>query len=540
MIRQGRVVDLPECERITGREYLTGGALALLSYVSIRWILAMHIGADPRGLLYSLLSEASRDLVPQMYSTLSHCRDTGSNWAVPSTGGYQTEQSLSWWCFQMCVYATELLGADDVPIIFSKGQSSVSATMVTILGVRLMRHCIRQPKQLPPAKMIARLLVKVATYADEVSRVARLYDVFRLTRSTNSLVEADTSPEIVLRALRSRVPPSKEVRDCVIFHIPNSVPCLECVGSDLVLDSRQSHVPMTQVERIHSYRLRPWPSTSDAILRWAPVGGKIPEKASVLIVGIGSGGILRALPRTCSVTGLDLSRTLQRLGQDSTTYSPPEHHPGFSLHPLSWLTTGNITDSYVSNLLLSEVRQGVYDHVLIDIEGSPAGERLLLRQRFALAGARCWVKVPAYGQERLDLLQSFYAHCTAEDSVWSPAVDLHKELVLGSGPSPLGLRTATSSLLHEHKPPVLPPLVGWPDIAEREDLRSLSHQTLFGSPLPPDFQGWPTLRDMPRPFCVDPEDWKNLIPAVDYDYRSDNLRLPQRFILKCILCLLHT
>jgi len=258
-----------------------------------------------------------------------------------------------------------------------------------------------------------------------------------------------------------------------------------------------------------------------------------------LILGLGAGGIMRAIPSSCSITGVDRAAALQRLGQDSTTYQPPEFHPKFDLHPISWLTSGNVLEPEVGNYLLTETREGKYSTVIIDIEGSTASERLLLRHQFALAGAKSWVKIPAYGKSRAEIINSFFAYKTTDDRIWSPDIDLSKELIIGHGPGPMGLKVAAVSQPHDHAVSQLGTQIGWPTNTEKEDSINLAHQILYGSPASHPWRAPESCYHLPCPMGMSQVFWRNLTYLVDYDVVVENFVSPNRLILKCVLCLLH-
>jgi len=184
---------------------------------------------------------------------------------------------------------------------------------------------------------------------------------------------------------------------------------------------------------------------SDAHLRWGPIWGLTPKQGNVLIIGIGAGGILRVVREDAHVIGVDLAVELESLGQESISYIPPVGHPHFSLHPVSWIVGGDITNPGVLERLLDECVEGLYDLVLLDVEGVDTRTRLRIRQQFAATGIPAYVRIAGSPTDMLNAEASYCAFHEQTDRIWAPSIGLSQELVMGGGSSPMGLFKAVTS-----------------------------------------------------------------------------------------------
>jgi hypothetical protein len=189
---------------------------------------------------------------------------------------------------------------------------------------------------------------------------------------------------------------------------------------------------------VESWLLRPFPGVSDSHLKWSPIGAKIKRGSIVYIVGIGSGGVLRCIPKDCKVFGVDLPRALSPLGQSYVGYRPPVEHPGYSTRPLSWLHDLSRLDNMAVSLLKEDVIECGANVVIIDIDRVGPNERIFLRSELAGLGPKCWVRVHSTPESIKELVRAVDSVMQAGDDYWEPEISVGCELIFGAGPRPLG------------------------------------------------------------------------------------------------------
>jgi hypothetical protein len=534
---RSRLIDLPECKLLSFSDYLQGAARSCILYSAIRSILAVHRETSIGVVLAQQVLATANLLIPQLVGTVCMCQDIPDNWGFQQFNSQSLETTTRWWISQTMVQAGKELERFHPSIIFEAGGSSVSSSAIHFIAGCLLTPCLRDPRQIPAAKLLCKVLLRVASLPGEPEKMARLWDIMRVTDLVSSLRITPTAPEQVFRSLRGGQSPEMVTRPGISTATPYWVPRKCCTGTDKFITYLSERVSMTPLEKINSYRLRPVISVSDAHYRWGPLGGSIGEGESVLVIGIGAGGILRSIPLTCKVIGVDLASQLESLGQNSIDYQPPVSHPGFSLHPVSWTLGGNVLNPWVSDVLEREVRDGRYSTVIIDCEGVNTGDRLRLRYRFAQAGAKSWVRVPLDTEEKQELIASFCAFSCNGDAIWEPEIDLGHEMVLGCGPTPLGIKMALQG----------PDLHGittchardlhLPSKLSREQ-KILGYLTLYDSL--PDLSQLHSLDfdNLPCPRMISPVVWEELYRAWEYGLDpSHGFFLPNRY-LKALVTLL--
>lgn len=466
-VRLSRVIDMPECQRIPYKSYLSAASRAVLSYISSRYIRSLHRNVDVVYHLLSMSAEAALLLVPSVLSTLQECRDIPTEYGLPVIGGQSRELTIKWWVLQILqdVSLTVRSESWSAQGVYLQGLSSLSTTIYNVLTSWMVWSVVRVPtsSNIVSSKKLEKILGDITTGEDEYSNVERLalfvhasnlYTLFRI---------ADTSPQRDIRKYRleeeppafqyNRLPPPS-LQVCFTDLVKDG----HCIGTDRLAIYQSAAPDFSLTDMLYSYELRLWFSISDAHLRWGPVWHLLPRTGTVLVIGIGAGGILRVIPPSVKVTGLDLSAALESLGQSCVDYHPPVGHPRFDLHPLSWLSSGDITQNEVVSALLDECREGLYDTVLIDVEGVDTMTRLSLRQKFAQMRTRAYVRVAGTTQDISTVASSFCAFHEVGDYIWAPKIGLSREIILGGGVAPLGLYVGvcqeTTHSVPEYDPPV--------------------------------------------------------------------------------------
>jgi hypothetical protein len=204
---------------------------------------------------------------------------------------------------------------------------------------------------------------------------------------------------------------------------------------------------MTPEHLVSTWAARPFPGISDANHRWNPIASFITPGESVLIIGVGAGGLLQCLPSDCLVWGIELPSTLAYCGQDFTTYKPAFHHPNYTTLSLSWLMITDI-EKAVDRTKMSNVAKG-YDTVLIDVEGVSTAARLALRNEIAAQGPKCWVRCFDSAENIISIHRSVCSIGLRGDYSWAPSIMGGTELILGCSEQPLGTYTAHGECIPE-------------------------------------------------------------------------------------------
>jgi hypothetical protein len=455
-VSKSRVIDLPECSLITEDQYVKGAGLALLMGSCGLIVRRLYKDCDVWKVISEVLFDKALIMVPRVYGTLLNCAGASTEWTKSPPKTLGLEKSLLWWVLTICKQSLLYLRSSSlsvVPVLFSLGQASTSSGLTSrVMIILLMKILWTGERAVVTTKLIGKLLVKINEAPSEIDRVSDLLKLSRVLGVSGCLRDSGDSPQQVLRRLRDN-PVGKEDfrRPLIVYHLNQKVRRLIGTEEELIL----SDIPHESASvLLQSWCLRPYPRVSDAYHRWAPISDHLETNSRVLVIGIGAGGILECIPDTCSVTGLDLACVLVSLGQAHTHYVPPVYHPNYSTHPASWLTTGDIFQEEVLALILRECTDGLFSHVLIDIEGVSTYRRSILRHRIASTGAKTWVRLHDTPKNMSRITSSFCSYQRSGDYAWCPEVSLGWEVVLGSSSSPLGLYNSQEDV---NILPVLPP-----------------------------------------------------------------------------------
>jgi len=450
-VRSSRVIDLPECTIIPYSDYLLGLRDACILHMSGRFIRSLHKDLVVRNHFVSLVAESALLLVPSVLSTIQECQDIPMDFGRPVIGGRSRETCIKWWVLQV-INAACALGvqpSQPLPGVFTMGLSSLSSTLVSVLSYWIACSLYKRhgTKDILSAKILLRAFTSLTRPEEEYQSVEHILTFIHQSKLTNDFRVEDTSPQKKIRGYRSSVIPSIEY--CrpppVSVHTAMGGSCISCLGTDAQQMYELSYPSYALTDTLHSYQLRLWMDLSDAHLRWGPIWGLTPKQGNVLIIGIGAGGILRVVREDAHVIGVDLAVELESLGQESISYIPPVGHPHFSLHPVSWMVGGDITNPGVLERLLDECVEGLYDLVLLDVEGVDTRTRLRIRQQFAATGIPAYARIAGSPTDMLNAEASYCAFHEQTDRIWAPSIGLSQELVMGGGSSPMGLFKAVTS-----------------------------------------------------------------------------------------------
>jgi hypothetical protein len=448
------LVDLPEVFKITMTEHLEALALSVLSSISMSCILAAHRGKNFRELISEKALQASLIVCPQAYGTFKKCTNDFEPLLSSTIGTSAVKNSTV--SLSLCVHEQIGLLLSDpskiiVPVIFEKGVTVLSSDLANRLSMLCIRLCLSTEMSIPSAKVIVKICLKLKRMPLEMDRVLGIVELIKTCCLQTAICRSDSAPQLVLRMLRVKgdLAQDKKERHVCQYLVRSLLGCCQGTGKELTLEQADHRI--SPYNLITSWSLRPFPGISDANHRWSPLSSFLTPGDAILVVGIGSGGILQCIPTDCTVDGLDLPSTFLACGQDYTTFQPAFFHPNYKTLPASWLRKFNIEDKY-DRTDLSLMVSG-YDVVVIDVEGVSTKARLLLRQEIASQGPKCWVKCYDSPKNISEIHRSACSLRMLEDRTWSPSISMGAEIILGSSASPLGLFKALGSCFSEETTP---------------------------------------------------------------------------------------
>jgi hypothetical protein len=285
----------------------------------------------------------------------------------------------------------------------------------------------------------------------EADRVLGIIELINTCGIHTAIRRSDTAPQLVLRLLREsdEVVASIDQKHVCQHLITQLKGC--CQGTGRELEFRPGDQRISPSDLISSWSLRPFPGLSDANHRWSPLSSFLSPGDSVLIVGIGSGGIMQCIPQSCFVNGLDLPSSFSACGQDYTTYQPAFFHPNYQTLSMSWLRRFDLEDYFDREEIAMRVSH--YDVVVIDVERVSTSARLQLRHVIATQGPRCWVRCHDTHENIHEIHRSVCSLRQLKDRTWTPEISMGTEIILGSSASPLGLFKALGTCVPEEVPP---------------------------------------------------------------------------------------
>jgi hypothetical protein len=442
-----RIIDMPELSILTTAQFRQ--ALAEAIYLRVALPAALLANKSSRKLdeiLPSLLSTEIRRSLPTLYGTIKEL-DAGRMRGSDGLGlGYAgSPRALTRW--MSATYLATLHISYRIPTtVYTRGPSSVSRTLSSSLGtecILLLRGAT--PLSWKAGKELARLLQIVNQGEDEVTKVRQLVTLIQEIGLGPLYSKAHTSSLEVLRTLRGQIMPlTHEVLDFTRYScLPRWRYSLPHTPLDQPIQYRENFIPFPY--QVASWERREILSYEPGVI-WSPLATIYRQpNLRILLVGLGDGFISYGLPTSWIVTGLELGRVLASQAHSMVNYHPPHMAQSFILHPASWTLGGDILDDRVTREIHAEIKLGVYDLVLLDIDGVSPGKRLLVRSQLASSGTPVYCKVLVSPSDLLQLKSSFLAYRSVNDHAWVSRAYPDREMVLGGSSSPLGLLASVES-----------------------------------------------------------------------------------------------
>lgn len=520
-------VDLPEVFKITLDDHMNSLALSVLSSISMSCILAAYKGKDFRELILEKALQASLIVCPQAYGTFKKCTNTQEPLLSGTIGSSAIKSSTI--CLALKVH--EVIGLlistpseIKIPVVFEKGVTVLSSDLANRVSMLCIKLCLSGEMSLPSAKIIVKICLKLKRLVLEVDRVLGIIELINTCGIHAVIRRSESAPQLVLRLLRGtehkiEIPANQHICQSLI----NPRLCC-CTGTGQPLTLSQEGPVMSSADLVSSWSQRPYPGLSDANHRWSPISAFVDHGDTVLVIGIGSGGVLQCIPSECLVGGIDLPSTFSACGQDYTTYRPAFYHPNYTTLSLSWLRKFNL-DDYFDRQELS-MRVSGYDVVIIDVEGVSTTTRLQLRQDIASQGPKCWVRCYDTQENIIEVHHSVCGLGQSEDRTWVPAISSGTEIIVGSSPLPLGLFKAIGSCHPEEVEPCI-------DNSHRSSVNLSKKMCLFQlgiNPMTPLAE----IRDV---LCQQPANGSKSLILELFDFESGDvtvLRRVGRQKLRCI------
>jgi len=456
-----RVVDLPECGLLTAEEFASGIVAAGIMNSSLPAILRCNKSLPLRESLAICFQQSLLRLVPQLQGTLKHCKDIPTPWAREGLTGSTREHAIRWWvvsCEQRILRPGILTDVLNTSQVYESGVHTISRQVSALIGVRLTQLNLDGVLSVRNAKHLARCTFRVLDKIDELRRLAELTLLSRLVNAYGVIHTVPTSPEETLRSLRStRLQPSPVILPLVRLVLPNLLPSGSCTGTDCRIELMPHASRENSVSRL--FRIK---GSSNLLLsrsaeKWAPIHSYLHPSSSVAVIGIGNGGILRCVPSSCGVHGFEIPSSLLPLGQEFTTYDPPYSHPGFTLDPVSWQLSGDISDSSFYQIVKRIVSLKI-SVALLDVDVSNPCLVLQARQYIASQGVKCFSRVRIDRLSFNNLQSSFCAFRQADDIMWEVPGSDSTELIVGCSNSPLGILSSSASICSHFQVTRLTPL----------------------------------------------------------------------------------
>jgi hypothetical protein len=429
------LIDMPECTLLTGDEYLDGLTHSVLMAVSKRFILSTNKNLNMSEFFPRVCFEACLIIVPRVLGTVTKALNPESEWGRLPLGGKGYEKSILRWCLEVSRRCQEKFlrpSSITIPCVFSMGLTQMSSDISNRLHLYLLKTCLISSDSVPVCKKLSKVIRGVLEYESEMDRLHFLTILAEVFVPPGLIKLKDTSPQMTLRLLRCRLtnPIERNVRK-FSYVLPDNSTLGRSVGTELLFEHPRVNHHLSRQDIVESWTRRPYPRMSDAYLRWAPIFDMIKKGESILIIGIGNGGVLECIPEGCSCVGVDLSSVLRSLGHSYTHYEPPILYSGYRTHDVSWVLGGDILEKTVSSYLLEECRQGQYSRVLIDVESVTPADRIEVWRSFVLTGVPTWVKIQGDPSYIVELSRSVCSVLTDSDSAWIPWISVGTELIFG-------------------------------------------------------------------------------------------------------------
>lgn len=442
-----RIIDMPELSLISVAQFRQALAEAVYLRVALSVALIANRSSRPLGeILPSILSTEIRRAMPSLYGTIKEL-DSGRLRGLDGLGlGHAgSPRALTRWMSTTYLAALHIQYRVSMTV-YTRGPSSASRTLTASLGTECLL-LLRDPTPLAwqAGKELARLLHLINQGEDEVTKVRQLVTLIQEIGLVPRYSKAHTSSLEVLRTLRGHEPPY--IHDVLDFTCYNSIldwryPSVH-TPLDRLLEYKETFIPFSA--QVNSWQRREIVSYEPGVT-WAPLASLYRRPAMrVLLIGVGDGFISYGLPKDWIITGLELGKVLASQAHSMVNYYPPHMAQSFVLHPVSWTLGGDIMTDRVLQVIAAEIKLGVYDLVILDIDGVPPRKRLSLRSQLAQAGTPVYCKVLVNPVDLPQLMSSFLAYRAQGDQAWASRAYPERELVLGGSSAPLGLFASAES-----------------------------------------------------------------------------------------------
>lgn len=437
-----RVIDLPEVSLITTQQALEGLDMALWLKIGLPLALMCTARSRPAPrLLRSLVDLESRRGIPALAGTLREVHRGNPLYGLGLGLGREAEaDALARWMNKAAQDTLKRVRPFQVHL-YERGMMSVSSMMSSCLGVVAAFECLSDdPVRFRNGKLLAKLVRRINQELEEHTRVRLLAILTRVGNLADMFKVDRTSPEEVLRALRTtegNMTPTDRGRVRRIYEAP--LIQMEYKGGSAILQFPTRPLPLASL--VTSWMNR-WPGIPEAAERWSPLASLYRGDQRVLLVGVGQGDIGGAIPLGWEVEGVELASALAPLGHSFLDYKPPGLGDQFSLHPLSWTTSGDATTQQVEERLIGLLRTKRYTLCLLDLEMVDNHKRLQLRSRLASTGVPTHCKVLVSEDEGHLLTSSWAAYKEEGDTLWTTRSYPGQEFVVGASGAPLGVFAA--------------------------------------------------------------------------------------------------
>jgi hypothetical protein len=445
--------DLPEVKKITDRDILWASAQAILDCISLSTILGTSKNRDRGSVYKNLVYMASARMASLLWGTLPliKCTALTSRWR-PGIGQTDSQSNLSWWAWKISCEVMSLSPMKpETTCVFGRGSRPISLVLFSHLLRETLPFSTCSIPTSQNMKRLARLGLLVLSSTSDSLKIKQLLTICKAFRSFKTLTHVAESPEEVIRRLRMSPDESTPIYEPVKISTENyfqviSLESLHSTGKEIQYrdPGRYSEEDMETIWNLKSGLGK---SSSSAI--WSPLTHQNQEIKSVLIWGIGNGGLTACLPSDCFITYIELSSSLEKLGQSFTTWKPPLMRQNGKLHPASWIIGGDLNDDKCLSEIVKEVQSRVYDTVILDVDRVHPTRRLLARQLLSSDTTISYVRVFLSQADLLISVNSFISMHSVNDRLWVPEVSNYREIIVGGNTAPLCRYTSVGSQLDQ-------------------------------------------------------------------------------------------
>lgn len=443
------IIDYADARMLTVEELLGAASACVVDLSASRLLAYGTTYEEIRVALPKAMEAWSRRVAPRILGTLRVAVNLKSHGIEFEPGKPTSSPSqlahVAWMLQQQALQrAWEL---DSPGVLYERGGHSPSSSLLMIACRQLLAITLSQAVPLRVTKRCRRIFMRCLTLGEETERVQRAVSLMRILNLTSWYRSATMTPQWHLRTLRTRnAEPLTWDGQCL-----EPAPDLDVIiKADMRMNGTTDLIEYRQPLRNdmiwlrESWTRRPFDTTTSARHRWSPLRSLIYPGDSVLVIGVGVGGLLRCIPSGCDVTVVESPAFLEHLGQDCVSYQPPMAPGEVQLSHLSWSMSASLYSEEYLQTMTSYIRSGGFNQIVIDLELGGAGDRLKLRYELAKSapGVRCHTRVLVHPEDRHTLARSAAAFCGPGDALWETHIGVGREFIVSGGSSPLGLYRA--------------------------------------------------------------------------------------------------